>query len=99
MANCRNHTVRAEARLRAAAAAAAEAARAEPPMETDVPMSRYVNPLPAAPAPGRERNGQTALLEQFLEQTCRQNQILLDLLSAVNGLAGALLARSTGAEM
>lgn len=98
MANCKNRISRAEARLRAAAAAAAEAVQAETPMEEDVPMSRYVNPLPAAPAPVRDWSGQTALLEQLLEQTCRQNQILLDLLSAVNGLAGAVLVRSGRAE-
>ena len=90
MANCRNCITRAEARLRAAAAAA----QAEAPMEEDVPMNRYVNPLPEAVELQQEVDGRTVLLEQLLEQTCRQNQILLDLLSAVNGLAGAVLVRS-----
>ncbi len=69
------------------------AAPAERPREEDVPMSRYVCSLPVCPAPNPGRTEHSALLEQLLEQACRQNQILLDLLSAVNGLTGALLAR------
>lgn len=100
MANCnrqkrqRGAAEETEARLRSAVQALSEAAEAACPMEEEVPMSRYSNPLPVCCAPGRSCGAreQTALLEQLLEQTCRQNQILLDLLGAVNSLTAAALS-------
>ncbi len=62
-------------------------------------MSRYIHPLPVRPVPcRREGREQAALLEQLLEQTCRQNQLLLDLLAAVNALTGAVLTKGPGAQ-
>lgn len=89
MAKCRNPMNGGKSRP----VGGAEEAERTAPMEEDVPMNRYVCSLPVCPAPSRDRTERSALLEQLLEQVCRQNQILLDLLSAVNGLTGALLAR------
>lgn len=68
------------------------------PMEReDMPMNRYINPIPlsqaaaaccACPCPsGVER----ALLEQLVELAASQNQLLVDLLGAVNALTAATL--------
>ena len=55
------------------------------PAET---VKRYPNPIPAPwypPAAGPELDG-------VLEALARQNQLLLDLLGAVNGLTAAVLS-------
>lgn len=69
------------------------------PMEReDMPMNRYINPIPLAQAgaaacrpcpcpPGAER----ALLEQLVELSASRNQLLVDLLGAVNALTAATL--------
>ena len=52
------------------------------------PVKRYSNPIPAPwypPAAGPELDG-------VLEALARQNQLLLDLLGAVNGLTAAVLS-------
>ena len=57
----------------------------ELPAET---VKRYPNPIPAPwypPAAGPELDG-------VLEALARQNQLLLDLLGAVNGLTAAVLS-------
>ena len=66
----------------------------EPP---EPPMHLYVCSPPAAPAshpahplPDRELS---ASVIQILEQLNAQNQLLVDLLGAVNGLAAAILCR------
>lgn len=63
--------------------------------EEDIPMRRY-----SAEAPAEEPvetdcrlRESSVLLEQLLEETCRQSQLLLDLLAAVNSLTAATLAR------
>ena len=62
----------------------------------DMPMRRYRNPIPTCehkpahdpgPCPCREE------LEQILDALACQNQLLVDLLGAVNGLTAARLAR------
>lgn len=66
----------------------------EPPEE---PMNRYINPMahsayPATPCQDTCLARQNhLLLEQAVEHTARQNQLLLDLLGAVNALTAALL--------
>ena len=55
------------------------------------PVKRYSNPIPAPwypPAAGPELDG-------VLEALARQNQLLLDLLGAVNGLTAAVLSIQT----
>lgn len=60
----------------------------------DMPMRRYTNPLPTC-----EEKKPPSLchcreeLEQITALLICQNQILTDLLGAVNGLTAALLAR------
>lgn len=58
----------------------------------NIPMNRYTNPIPAgcpkpsAPCPiGQEG------LDHILTALASQNQILIDLLCAVNGLTAAIL--------
>ena len=105
MARCRNRTWQersaTEARLREAAvrmrAAAEETTGCPASMEEDVPMCRYAHPIPIpACGLGCQTREQTILLEQLLEQTCRQNQTLLDLLGAVNALTAAMLSLRGG---
>ncbi len=69
---------------------------AVPPMETEEePMNRYIHVFTrqaeryacSCPAPA----GDTALLERMLETLTEQNQLLVDLLGAVNALTAATL--------
>ena len=58
----------------------------------DIPMNRYTNPIPTCcpdrPGPCRlEQEG----LDHILTSLACQNQILTDLLCAVNGLTAAIL--------
>ena len=71
-------------------------AGAEAAMEPEEPMNRYIYPLPVCDAPaacpaapcgcGQET------LERVLEVLAGQNQLLVDLLGAVNALTAATLA-------
>lgn len=64
------------------------------PKETmeDIPMNRYTNPIPACcpdrPGPCRIRQEE---MDHILTALACQNQILTDLLGAVNGLTAAIL--------
>ena len=73
-----------------AAVAAEEAFTAEAE-----PMRRYPHPIPmccdTAPAPTEDCS---PCMNRVLEQLSCQNQLLVDLLGAVNSLTAALLARS-----
>ena len=75
----------------AAAAAIRAQARAMLPPEEE-PMKRYPHPIcpctPPSTAPGLEGG-----LDCVLEALARQNQLLTELLGAVNGLTAAVLAR------
>ena len=58
----------------------------------DIPMNRYTNPIPSC-CPDRSgpcRIGQEEL-DRILTALACQNQILTDLLCAVNGLTAAVL--------
>ena len=59
------------------------------------PMRRYPHPIPmccdTAPAPTEDCS---PCMNRVLEQLSCQNQLLVDLLGAVNSLTAALLARS-----
>lgn len=55
----------------------------------DVPMCRYSNPIPAC----QRGHGCGEPLERILEALNCQNQLLVDLLGAVNGLTAASLAQ------
>ena len=66
-------------------------------METAEPMNRYINSYTLSPHPGSacpstscSRQNQI-LLEQLVELSVRQNQLLIDVLGAVNSLTAALL--------
>lgn len=63
----------------------------EEPME-DIPMNRYTNPIPTCcpNRPGRCRFQEEAC-DHILTALACQNQILTDLLGAVNGLTAAIL--------
>lgn len=57
-----------------------------------IPMNRYANPIPTC----GQKQGDRCLIQQegldhILTALVSQNQILIDLLGAVNGLTAALL--------
>lgn len=59
-----------------------------------MPMNRYANPIPTCDC-GEERHSSCSCareLEQILAALACQNQLLVDLLGAVNGLAATLLS-------
>lgn len=70
----------------------------EEAMEEDVPMRRYISPnaVPGtggcAPRAGCRGEETQAMLEQLVELNCAQNQLLCDLLGAVNALTAAMLS-------
>lgn len=70
-------------------------APASAPLEEEEPMNRYIHTIPCAAArcaaQGECREVQ-ASLERVLEGMAYQNQLLADLLGAVNGLTAALLS-------
>ncbi|MEA4954891.1 MAG: hypothetical protein VB096_05190 [Pseudoflavonifractor sp.] len=73
------------------------AAQQEMELEEEEPMRRYVFPIPQ-PEPGAyspESEGVSAAMTQALEQLAYQNQLLVDLLGAVNSLTAALLCTKT----
>lgn len=63
--------------------------------EADEPMRRYPHPIPmccdSAPVTSEDCS---PCMNRVLEQLSCQNQLLVDLLGAVNSLTAALLARS-----
>ena len=73
-------------------------ARSERTMERleNMPMNRYINPntmITRTPGSCCGRGEEQALLEQLVELSVSQNQLLVDLLGAVNALTAALLAK------
>lgn len=65
----------------------------------DVPMCRYSNPIPTCDAnrarePGRPCDTRCQLDQILLALNC-QNQLLVDILGAVNGLTATILADRT----
>ena len=73
-------------------------ARSERTMERleNMPMNRYINPntmITRTPGGCCGRGEEQALLEQLVELSVSQNQLLVDLLGAVNALTAALLAK------
>lgn len=99
MANCRCRSPRQEAPAVSAAAAENTAARAAlEPMEEDVPMNRYINPRSLScgecSCSGRDREDSRSMMEQLVELAAERNQLLVDLLGAVNALTAAILSRS-----
>ncbi len=63
--------------------------RLEPAAPETEPMKRYPHPIPcAADCPSAADAG---AMDRILEELACQNQLLLDLLSAVNGLTAAVL--------
>lgn len=65
----------------------------------DMPMSRYSNPIPTCDGSCRReqscsRSTQCQMDQVLLALNC-QNQLLVDLLGAVNGLTAAVLADRT----
>ena len=58
--------------------------------EAEEPMKRYIHPIPCC-CPGWSA-GSGVELDGVLEALARQNQLLLDLLGAVNGLTAAVLS-------
>ena len=100
MANCRS-TGAQRRRAQAHAAALREAAeelRVEPSMELEeMPMNRYASPnaVPGTCGCGKSRCREeeiAAMLTQLVELTVCQNQLLTDLLGAVNALTAAMLS-------
>lgn len=69
--------------------------RPAPELEVrEEPMNRYIHVYTrptAAPSACAGPARDTALLERLLEASTQQNQLLIDLLSAVNGLTAAVL--------
>jgi len=62
--------------------------------DQEEPMRRYVFPV-ARPMPERCPSGEVSpTLTQILEQLQSQNQLLMDLLGAVNALTAAVLCRA-----
>ena len=77
---------------------ARSSARSERTMERleNMPMNRYINPntmITRTPGGCCGRGEEQALLEQMVELSVSQNQLLVDLLGAVNALTAALLAK------
>ncbi len=80
---------------RAAEAARAKVLAAQEEL-TGEPMHRWPHVIPTCAAPAPDRTGETDLspaMAQVLEQLQCQNQLLVDLLGAVNSLTAAVLAR------
>ena len=60
------------------------------PRPGEEPMKRYIHPIPCC-CPGWPSGG-GAELDGVLEALARQNQLLLDILGAVNALSAAVLS-------
>ena len=63
--------------------------------ELEVPMRHYVFPIPQA-RPACPVSPDSAAMSQLLEQLQCTNQLLVDLLGAVNSLTAAALCRREG---
>lgn len=60
----------------------------------DIPMNRYANPIPAfCPKQSEQCRIRQEEMDHILTALACQNQILIDLLGAVNSLTAALLYR------
>lgn len=99
--NCRTvrDGIRAQAEETAASLISQSRAAVNPSVtEPEEPMKRYIYSLPSpACCPDRcsVSSAESAVLDRILETLCYQNQLLLDLLAAVNSLTAAVLtARS-----
>lgn len=58
----------------------------------EIPMNRYINPIPACcPKQAEPCRLRQEGIDHILAALACQNQILIDLLGAVNGLTAALL--------
>ena len=57
----------------------------------EMPMNRYANPIPTCPKPSGPCRVRQEEMDHILTALACQNQILIDLLGAVNGLTAALL--------
>lgn len=72
-----------------------ETAAVSVPLEEEEPMNRYIHTIPSPAARCGTQTGcreVQASLERVLEGMAYQNQILADLLGAVNSLTAALLS-------
>ena len=97
--NCRTarDVTRAQAEATAAAIIAQGCQLAARSAPTEEPMNRYIHPIPTP----RSEGGCTvnpAVAERILETLCYQNQLLLDLLAAVNALTAATLNARGGSS-
>ena len=93
-----NRTYRTAAAAHAKVIAARQALtdELEPCSGEGEPMRRYPHPIVQpgqAPSQLACSGELSPAMTQILEQLCYQNQLLVDLLAAVNGLAAATLAR------
>ncbi len=71
-------------------------AQPEPPAQEE-PMRRWPHPIPMAgsPVPARTVESEASpAMTQVLEQLQTQNQLLVDLLGAVNSLTAAVLVKA-----
>lgn len=65
------------------------------PMEAEEPMNRYIHPIPASAGRQEARGAGQELqagLERVLECMACQNQLLVDILGAINALTAAVLS-------
>lgn len=91
MSNCCHHQEQALERARQAAENLLSAHKKEQDLpRCEEPMKRYIHPIPCC-CPTWP-TGNEAALDSILEALARQNQLLLDLLGAVNGLNAAVLS-------
>ena len=90
--NCTSQSV-AAAQAKVLAARQALAAELETAAE-DEPMHRYPHTIPQAASGTCTASGDSAVMEQALEQLTCQSRLLTDLLGAVNALTAATLAQN-----
>ena len=72
-----------------------EAAASSADLEQEEPMKRYSHPIPLSANSCEQEPGWSdvqAALDRILENMANQNQILVDLLGAVNSLTAAVLS-------
>lgn len=89
MANCQQNRQQALNRARRAAEELARRMEGED-LPREEGMKRYIHPIPC-PCPSYGP-GYTVDLDGVLEALARQNQLLLDILGAVNALSAAVLS-------
>lgn len=88
MANCYHSREQALQRARRTADTLARQLEEDLPREEG--MKRYIHPIPCCCPPHVPEYG--AGLDEVLEALARQNQLLLDILGAVNALSAAVLS-------